>query len=253
MLIRKDRLKKYIRKGGDFMIKFDNLPLDPGTLISLEKIDIDFIFQPIFQLSTGSIIAHEALISPNESAAHTIIDEYEANTKLHVLELAALFGATKRFIERGYSTKLCINSFASEILTPLEADVYFGNIAKTLNGRLIVDLLDHNFYSPLTWQIKRNQLRSHNATIVLADFTPNYDHIHAFNVFEPDFVKLDRIYIDNIARDNDQQDRLRKVVNHYHRLGAKVMVEGVETVDELEVIKRTDIDFAQGNYLGKPE
>ena len=65
------------------MIKFDNLPLDPGTLISLEKIDIDFIFQPIFQLSTGCIIAHEALISPNESATHTIIDEYEVNTKLH--------------------------------------------------------------------------------------------------------------------------------------------------------------------------
>lgn len=235
------------------MVKFDNLPLDPGTLLLLAKIDIDFMFQPIFQLSTGSIVAHEALISPNESTAKAIVDDYEVNTKLHVLELATLFGATQRFLEKGYSTKLCINSFASEILSPHEAEAFFGMAAKNLNGRLIIDLMDHNYYSPLTWQIKRNQLRSHNAIIVLDDFSPNYDHIPAFNVFEPDYVKLDRCYIDNICKDSGQQDKLRKVVNFYHRLGAKVMIEGVETADEYEFIKRTDIDFAQGNYLGKPE
>lgn len=235
------------------MITFDNLPLDPGTLLLLAKIDIDFVFQPIFQLSNGSIVAHEALISPNESTANSIVDEYEASTKLHILELATLFGATRRFIERGYSTKLCINSFASEILSPLEADIFFGNVAKSLNGRLIFDLTDHNYYSPLTWQIKRNQLRSHNVTIVLDDFSPNYDHIHAFNVFEPDYVKLDHCYIDDICRDSNQQDKLRKVVNFYHRLGAKVMVDGIESSEEYEYIKRTDIDYVQGNFIGKPE
>lgn len=235
------------------MINFDNLPLDPGSRLLLSKIDIDFVFQPIFQLSTGCIIAYEAFIGPNEATAKTIIDQYEVHNKSHALELATFFGATKRFLERGYTTKLCINSFASETLTPLEAEVYFGNIGKALNGRLIVDLLDHNYYSPLTWNFKRNQLRSHNATIVLDDFSPNYEHVHAFNVFEPDFVKLDRCYIEDIHRDRDMQDKLRRVIAFYHRLGAQVMIDGIETKEEYEYIKTTDVDYVQGNYLGRPE
>ncbi len=235
------------------MINFNNLPLDPGSLLLLSKIDIDFVFQPIFHLSTGSIIAHEALIGPNEDTAKTIIDQYEVHIKSHALELASFFGATKRFLERGYTTKLCINSFASETLTPLEAEVFFGNIGKSLNGRLMVDLLDHNYYSPLTWNFKRNQLRSHNASIVLNDFSPNFSHINAFNVFEPNFVKLDRCHLEYICRDREKQDKFRKIVAFYHRLGAQVMVDGIETKEEYEYIKKTDIDYVQGNYLAKPE
>ena len=235
------------------MINFDNLSLDPGSLLLLSKIDIDFVFQPIFHLSTGSIIAHEALIGPNESTAKTIIDEYEIHTKSHILELATFFGATKRFLERNYTTKLCFTSFATETLTPREEEVFFSDIGKTLNGRLIIDIFDHNYYSPLTWNFKRNQLRSHNTAIILNDFSPNYQHVNAFNVIEPDYVKLDRCYLENVCRNRDQQDKLRKVIAFYHRLGAQVMIEGIETQDEYEYIKTTDIDFAQGNYLGKPE
>ncbi len=235
------------------MITFDNLPLDPGTLLLLSKIDIDFVFQPIFHLSTGSIIAHEALIDSSESSTKTIIDEYEVNTKSHTLELATFFGATKRFLERGYTTKLCLNSFATEPLSPREAQIYFENVGKSLNGRLMIDLIDHNYYSPLTWNFKRNQLRSHNATMGLDDISPNFDHIHAFNVIEPDYVKLDRCYVDNIHRDREQQDKLRKIIAFYHRLGAQVMISGIESKEEYEYIRNTDIDFVQGSYLAKPE
>lgn len=235
------------------MINFDNLPLDPSSRILLSKIDIDFVFQPIFQLSTGKIIAYEALIEHTDCNEETIVDDYEVHTRIHALELATFFGATMRFLERNYGTKLCLNSFASETLTPREAEIFFDNIGKPLEGRLIVDLLDHNYYSPLTWNFKRTQLRSHNVSIVLDDFSPTYEHVNAFNVFEPDFVKLDRCYLEDICRNRDRQDKLNKVVAFYHHLGAKVMIEGIETSEEYEYIKTTDIDFVQGNYLGKPE
>lgn len=235
------------------MISFEHLPLDPGTLLLLSKIDIDFAFQPIFHISTGSIFAYEAVIAPYNSVAKPIVEQYEVNTKLHILELATLLGSTKRFIERGYTEKLCINSFASEILTPHESNVFFDDVAKDLRGRLVFDLMDHNLHSPLTWQIKREQLRSHDATVVLDDFSPNYDHLPAFNVFEPDCIKLDRSYIDNITRNGNQQDKLKKLIDFYHNYGTNIMIDGIETAEEYEYIKNTSIDFAQGTYLGAPK
>ncbi len=235
------------------MISFDYLQLDPGTLLLLSKIDIDFVFQPIFDVSTGSIFAYEALIGPNESTAKAIIEQYEINTKLHVLELASFFGSVKRFIERGYSEMLCINSFASEILTPTENQEFFEKAAKDLHGRLLIDLMDHNMYSPLTWQIKREQLRAQNASIVLDDFSPNYDHTPAFNVFDPDYIKLDHSYIENIHRNEKQHDSIEKLIEFYHDNGVDVMIEGIDTVEEYNYIKRIGIDFAQGDYLGKPQ
>lgn len=233
------------------MISFDNLQLDPGTLLLLSKIDIDFAFQPIFHISTGSIFAYKSLIDPNESTVKDIVEQCEVSTKLHILELATLFGSVKRFLEHGKSENLCINSFASEILTPHESQVFFEDVARTLRGRLVIVLMNHNFFSPLTWQIKRNQLRSQNASIVLDDFSPNFDHLPAFNVFEPDYVKLDRCYIENI-RNSNHRDKIDRIVEFYHSYGAKVMIEGIETAEEYEYIKHTHIDFAQGNYLGKP-
>ena len=46
--------------------------------------------------------------------------------------------------------------------------------------------------------------------------------------------------------------KIDRIVEFYHSYGAKVMIEGIETAEEYEYIKHTPIDFAQGNYLGKP-
>lgn len=234
------------------MITFQNLPLAPGTLLSLSKIDIDFMFQPIFRRETGELFAYEAILGNSQSEAMSIVDEYESNTKLHILELATIFGAVKRFSERGFREKLCINSFASESLEPNEIQVFMNSIPNDMHGRIIFELINHNYYSPLTWQMKRNQLRSQGIKITLDDCSMNYEHIQAYNIFEPDYIKLDRSYVAGIATERYIQDKLSRTLEFYHSMGTKIMIEGIETEKEYNYIIRTSVDYIQGNYIAKP-
>ena len=89
------------------LINYDNLAFDPGTNLLLSKLRIDFVFQPIFELKTMKIVAYEALMRHEKMSPTELIDEYGCTNHLHIIELASLFGATRKFLEHGYYKKLC--------------------------------------------------------------------------------------------------------------------------------------------------
>lgn len=97
------------------MINFNNLELKDSILNELKKLRINFAFQPIYDLETETIISYEALMRPEGETPLELIDRYEANRQLHIIELATFFGATMAYYERGYQERLCINSFPSEV------------------------------------------------------------------------------------------------------------------------------------------
>lgn len=70
---------------------------------------------------------------------------------------------------------------------------------------------------------------------------------------EPDFVKIDRFFISGI----DSNPRKRSVVNGIaamsRELGAKVIAEGIDTENELQVLADIGIELGQGFYFERPE
>ena len=128
------------------MIYFDDLPLSEDILAALSELKIEYVFQPIFYPDGKTIYAREALMRPHDKDVMELITEYQEQDKLHILEVATLFGATQAYFMRGYKEILSINTFPCEIFTEEEVNAYieyFGEDKKAM----ILETLEYPYLS----------------------------------------------------------------------------------------------------------
>lgn len=71
-------------------------------------------------------------------------------------------------------------------------------------------------------------------------------------LLEPDVVKLDKKYIRGIAHDAQIEKTLRRVLKVAEDLGAEVIAEGIESKEDLDLLKELGVKYGQGFYLGVP-
>ena len=128
------------------MIYFDDLPLDSEILKALAELSINYVFQPVFKPDGKTIFAREALMRPTEMTVTELIDKYDKEDKLHVLEIATFFGAMQEWQLRGYTEHICLNSFPSEYFTMSEAKA-FDNYYGDLSGLGIIEILENPYIS----------------------------------------------------------------------------------------------------------
>ena len=92
------------------------------------------------------------------------------------------------------------------------------------------------------------KLKKLGVKLAVDDFGVGHSSIFRLIEFEPEFVKIDRtIFQTNV------QGKLKELVMFFHSLTMKVIVEGVETNQQLQQVKDSGADFFQGYLLGKPK
>ena len=210
------------------MIAYEKLPLDNEVKAALERLEIEYVFQPIFYKDCVRIYAYEALMRPKKMTVGQLIDEFARDEKLHILEVATFFGATQAYIERGYQEYLCINSFPSESFTENEAeafDTYFGN----QKGKRIIEILEYPKVSLREWVRKSEMVQNKHWKVSLDDFGMGENNMNAVYLYTPD------TYLES-----------------FHERGMQVLAEGVETREECDFLRSLGVDLFQGYYLAMP-
>lgn len=235
------------------MIDFCNFPFHEDDLEELSQLELDFVFQPIFDAENLSIAAYEALMRPKGKTPLELIDEYQKKGKLYVIEIATCFGATIEYLKRGYTQDICINSFPSEFMNRGQMDLYFECFPQ-MGNRIIVEMLEYTDLNQYRWDVKRIEIENRSMKIAIDDFSTGNNDMVAVDYFAPRYVKLDRKLIVNLHSDIAKQEEIDRLVLQFHKRGIKVVAEGIETVEELEYVrKNTKIDFLQGYYLAMPQ
>ena len=95
--------------------------------------------------------------------------------------------------------------------------------------------------------------RSRGITIAIDDFGTGYSSLSYLDILPLNKVKIDRAFVANITEDGRKLKLLRGIVNLSRELGLSVVVEGVETDEQLKVILDNDCaDLIQGFIFGAP-
>jgi diguanylate cyclase (GGDEF)-like protein len=96
-------------------------------------------------------------------------------------------------------------------------------------------------------------LRSKGITIAIDDFGTGYSSLSYLNVLPLNKIKIDRSFVSDITSDERTLKLLKGVVHLSRELGLEIVVEGVETEDQLELIRSTNsADLIQGFIFGMP-
>jgi diguanylate cyclase (GGDEF)-like protein len=97
-----------------------------------------------------------------------------------------------------------------------------------------------------------NQIKALGVTMTLDDFGTGYSSLGYLTSFPFDAIKIDRSFVTECPKKPDNLVIVRTIIAMGHSLEKRVVAEGIETEEELELIKGYGCDEAQGYYFSPP-
>jgi diguanylate cyclase (GGDEF)-like protein/PAS domain S-box-containing protein len=95
-------------------------------------------------------------------------------------------------------------------------------------------------------------LRHAGMQIAIDDFGTGYSSLAYLKRFDIDYLKLDKSFVSNLENDASDLALSEAIVVMAHKLGIRVIAEGVETQAQQAILKKIGCDYAQGYLFAKP-
>lgn len=227
----------------------------------LARSDIHSLFQPIVSLSERRIIGYEALSrGPSNSPLHSPLPLFAiARTaqRLSELEMACRTQACTGFRDLGLEGKLFLNISPESLL---ENSHEQGRTLKLLQrlgipaNRIVIELTEQAPTDDLgLLDTALHYYRAMGFSIALDDLGAGYSSLRLWSELRPDYVKIDRHFIDGIHRDGVKREFVGSILQMARASNAVVVAEGIELHEELVVLAEMGIDLVQGYLLSRPE
>jgi PAS domain S-box-containing protein len=96
------------------------------------------------------------------------------------------------------------------------------------------------------------ELKALGARLSIDDFGTGYSSLSRLQGFPVDTLKIDRAFISRIDSDAETYEIVRIIIMLAHSLGLKVVAEGVETQQQMDMLKQIGCELAQGYLFSKP-
>ncbi len=225
----------------------------------LEKRDVNYFFQPIFNREGGEVYAYEALMRvnlPNLRSPETVLGIAKEEERLHAIECITLFLASKcyqKLLERGVVREealLFINSIAGECITKKEKKEYQG-LYHALQSRVVVELTEAERLDREILE-RKSHSEAFSGMFALDDYRGEDNGESSILELHPKYIKVDIDVVRDVDKDTGKQEIIRNIVDYAHERDILIVAEGVETAEELRKVLELGVDLMQGYYLARP-
>ncbi|OZI60944.1 EAL domain-containing protein [Bordetella genomosp. 11] len=222
------------------------------------------LFQPVIDLANGRVYGYESLIrGPSDTDLHmpeALFGEARRHGVHPLVEHASATSGLRGFQDAAPAgSSLFLNMSASALLHfwTQWGDAMPARLlaACTIEpGRVVIELSEHDTLHPdvrtLTEMLRT--LRAHGVRLALDDYGVGHASLQLWSEAQPDLVKIDRYFFHGIAQDERRQKLVRAVLSVAQCLGTPTVAEGVETAEDLAMVRDLGIRYAQGWFLGYP-
>ena len=97
------------------------------------------------------------------------------------------------------------------------------------------------------------RLKALGVHIALDDFGTGYSSMSYLHSFPFDKIKIDRAFVGDLEDNRHSMAIVRAVIDLGHSLNVPILAEGVETAEQLAILKRGGCDEVQGYFTGRPQ
>ncbi len=208
---------------------------------------LSVVFQPIVDLHDGTAIGYETFVRSSAEAFMGAADMVDSAAKSG---FAGPLGAAVRTLACHALPKerLFFNVHTSELKEDLlRPEDPLWNHA----GGVTLEISESAPLGALAGRCV-SELRKRGVQIAIDDLGAGYSNLRYIADLAPEFVKLDSKMIGGLAESERHRILVRHLVGMVEELGAKVIAEGVERPDDLELLRDLGCHFAQGFVIARP-
>jgi EAL domain-containing protein (putative c-di-GMP-specific phosphodiesterase class I) len=218
--------------------------------------EFDYAYQPIVDLASRSIYAHEALVrGPQGESAFSVLSQVDDSNR-YQFDQACRVKAIRGAAALGMQELLSINFLPNAVYRPdacirstFAAAVEYGFpieriIFEVTEGEQVID-------RPHLVNIFR-EYRRFGFHTAIDDFGAGYAGLNLLSEFQPDIIKIDMELVRGIDTSAPKQAIVDGIVSICKALAIRVLAEGIETADERDCLRARGISLMQGYLFCRP-
>jgi diguanylate cyclase (GGDEF)-like protein/PAS domain S-box-containing protein len=243
----------------------EHLELETELRHALDREDeLALVYQPILEADSCRQIAFEALlrwshpvlgsISPAKFVA--VAEETGLIFRLGAWVLKQACLQCRLWQEHGFpGVRVAANVSALEFARPEFAENVLRVLENTgLPGHLLdLEVTETVLMRDMDEAIKKmSVLRARGVRISIDDFGTGYSSLGYLPRLPIDTLKIDRSFVHDVGKNGTARSLIAGIISLAHSIGKQVVVEGVETLEQMEILKGMACDEVQGFLLGRP-
>lgn len=238
----------------------DGLAQGLRDLMATRGRDLGFLFQPIVDVEHGRILGYEALTrGPADSPLHSPLVLFEVAARCGQLvefERIVVRAIALRFRELGLPGRLFINLSPDSVIAAQRHTRAILDDMATLGVRasdIVIEVTETRpALAPESLRCAADALRQVGFAIALDDLGEGFSSLRRWVDMRPDYVKVDRHFVDGIASEPLKQQFVRSILEMASTSGSTVIAEGVELEEDLRLLRRIGVVACQGYLLARP-
>jgi EAL domain-containing protein (putative c-di-GMP-specific phosphodiesterase class I)/GGDEF domain-containing protein len=218
------------------------------------------VFQPIFDLSQGRHFACEALLrGPQGSALHgadALFAAASAAGRRFDLEWLGVETALASFAAQKSALRLFLNlsigclHASRHRLRDVRRELLRLGIAPS---RIVVEITENQSVTDFKdLQELLREVRQAGIQFAMDDLGEGFSNLRMWSDVRPEFVKIDRHFIQGIEGDTLKLHFVRAMHEIADACGSALIAEGVESAEQISVLRRLGIGYLQGYAIARP-
>lgn len=228
-----------------------------------KQLSLTSVFQPIFN-ALNQVVGVEALVRIQHKERGTIrpdlffhSDHTDFCDKINVERLSRVIHIRNFARSKYRHLNLFLNVLpsAGEYLALENIDSSL--LAQRLralqldNSQIVMEVVELNAENETNLAEAMRRLNDNNFNIAVDDFGVNASNRERAEKLRPHIIKMDRSLL--LSYMDDDKFPLLSGIQIAQKLGSKVVVEGIETKEQLDAMRAINIDMYQGYFLAMPE
>ncbi len=258
----KGQAMSYSNFMGDYVT--DLMEIQNKIRMAIERDQFELYLQPQVDAESLELVSFEGLIRWNIPGEGSIppAQFIPVAEKMGLIHRIGRWVCESAFTSIQYieekidvNLKIGINISAMEITRPHFATDFF-ELMEAYHvdpKKLVIELTESVFLEVIEHHLDTlNWLQDIGIEIYLDDFGTGYSSLNYLRLLPVDVVKVDRDFIQDININKKQAELTQSLIDITHNLGKKVIAEGVETKEQLQLLRSMGCDMIQGYYVAKP-
>ncbi len=231
---------------------------------SLRRGEFRVFIQPKWDIANDCIYGGEALVRWIKEDGSMIFPDqfipvFERNGFIEKLDLYMLEEVCKKLRALIDEDRMIFPISVNQSRILIHNPDYINQVAKIMkryripNGFIELEVTETVFFDERNLMINTmNRLKSMELCISMDDFGSGYSSLNMLKDIPFDVIKIDREFFSEVITSEASILILRKIIEMAQGLGIRVLCEGVETAEQVEILRELGCSYVQGYFYSRP-